>query len=177
MANSLLWAGKVPPIILSGPSNQIRSVGGSASFRVTAAGLPPLTYQWYKNGSNIAGATTNSLTFAVQTNDTGQYSVIVSNSYGLAISEMGALDSPIHFLPFTISAGGGFSLYLGTGDGSPITSYRASRINVFSTTDLSLPFNQWMPVANPPILTNGLLWVQGLSVTNSRIFFQAVESP
>jgi hypothetical protein len=177
MANSLLWAGKVPPLILSGPASQVQPIGGSATFTVNAVGLPPLAYQWYQNGSNIAGATTNSLTFAVQTNGAGQYSVIVSNSYGLAISEMAALNSPIHFLPFTVSAGGAFSLYLGTADGSPLTADRASRINIFSTTDLSLPFSQWMPLATLPTLTNGLLWVQGLSVTNSETFFQAVESP
>jgi hypothetical protein len=177
MANSLLWAGKVPPVILAGPSNQVKAVGTTATFKVNAVGLPPLTYQWYKNGSNISGATGNSLTFVVTSDGGAQYSVIVSNSYGLAISEIGALDSPLHFLPFTVAPGGAFSLYLATIDGSPITPYRASRINVFSTTNLSLPIKQWMQLGNPTTLTNGQLWVQDLSATNSQTFFQAVESP
>ena len=177
MANSLLWAGKVPPMILSGPSNQVQAVGQPATFTVSAVGLPPLTYQWYRNGTNIPGATGKSFTFTVATNGAAQYSVIVSNSYGLAISDIGALDSPTHFLPFTVSAGGAFTLYLGTIDGSPITQYRASRTKFFSTANLTIPFSQWLQLTNPTILTNGQIWVQDLSVTNSQTFFQAVETP
>ncbi len=177
MANSLLWAGKVPPIIVTGPANLVESPGGSATFSITAAGLPPLTYQWRKNGVIIPGATTNSLSFTAQTASNGMYEVVVSNAYGIAVSEISTLNSPVYFLPFSISQGGSFPLLLGAADGSPLTAYRASRLSVYSTTNLTQPFATWTKLANPLVLTNGVVWVQGLSVSNSQMFFRVSESP
>ncbi|HZV35351.1 MAG TPA: immunoglobulin domain-containing protein, partial [Verrucomicrobiae bacterium] len=177
MANSLLWAGKVPPIILTGPTNLIKSPGGAAAFNVTATGLPPLTYQWSKSGAVIPGATTSSLSFSSQTSSNGLYTVMVSNVYGVAISQAGTLNSPVHFLPVSLSSSGAFPLLLGAADGTPLTAYRASRISIYSTTNVSAPFATWTPVAAPLFLSNGLVWVEGLSVTNSHTFFRAAEAP
>ena len=48
-----------------------------------AVGQPPLSYQWQRNGTNLAGATANSLTLAgVQYSDAGTYTLLVSNSAG-----------------------------------------------------------------------------------------------
>lgn len=177
MANSLLWAGKVPPIILTGPTNLIKSGGGTATFNVTATGLPPLTYQWSKNGAVIPGATKSSLSFSSQTSSNGLYTVIVSNVYGVAISQAGTLNSPIHFLPVSLSSNGAFPLLLGAADGTPLTPYRASRISIYSTTNVTAPFATWTPVSAPLFLSNGVVWVEGLSVTNSHTFFRAAEAP
>ena len=86
MANALLWSGKEPPTILSGPSNQLAVVGTSISFHVAAVGTAPLTYQWRKDGANLAGATTSDLNFTATLANAGQYSVVVSNAYGAAYS-------------------------------------------------------------------------------------------
>ena len=43
------------------PAKQTVTAGRSARFTVTAAGDPPLSYQWKKNGVNIPGATAASL--------------------------------------------------------------------------------------------------------------------
>lgn len=45
--------------IVSQPVSQIQPVGGTAVFNVEATGEPPLTYQWYRNGSAIPGETNN----------------------------------------------------------------------------------------------------------------------
>jgi hypothetical protein len=177
MANSLLWAGKVPPIILTGPSNFIESAGGSATFNVTATGLPPLTYQWRKNGTVLPGATTSSLSFTAQSSSNGLYTVVVSNIYGVAISEGGTLNSPVRFLPFSISPNGAIPLVLGAADGSALTAYRASRIRIYSTTNVESPFATWNPVAAILVLSNGVVQVEGLSVASSQMFFRAVEAP
>jgi hypothetical protein len=176
MANSLLWAGRVPPIILTGPTNLIKS-GGTATFNVSAAGLPPLTYQWRKNGAIISNATTNSLSFTAQTSSNGLYTVLVSNVYGVAISQAGSLNSPVRFLPVTISSTGAFPLLLAASDGSPLTAYRASRISIYSTTNVGSSFATWKLVSAPFVLSNGIVWVEGLSVTNSQTFFRATEAP
>jgi len=45
----------VPPGIVMQPGNQTVPVGGTATFTVTASGMPPLSYQWSFNGTNIDG--------------------------------------------------------------------------------------------------------------------------
>ncbi len=52
----------LPPTIAAQPQTQTARVGQPATFRVDAAGGQPLTYQWSRNGSAIAGATSASYT-------------------------------------------------------------------------------------------------------------------
>jgi len=78
-------AGKcVPrPNILVQPTNQSVTIGASATMRVLASGFPTLLYQWTKNGTNIAGATSNSLAIInVAVSDAGPYAVTVYNPGG-----------------------------------------------------------------------------------------------
>ncbi len=78
----------LPPTILVHPTNQAVVVGGTAVFEVQAAGTPPLSYQWWFNGTNLLlGATTATLTLMnVQLASAGNYSVVVANSAGTATS-------------------------------------------------------------------------------------------
>src|SRR5439155_3600351 len=56
-------------------------------FADIGAGQPPFTYQWKKNDTPIPGATDFALTFEpVRVDDTGSYTVVVSNSAGSATS-------------------------------------------------------------------------------------------
>jgi hypothetical protein len=56
-------------------------------FSVEAGGTAPLTYQWYKGGTAINGATSSSYTIASPTAlDEGSYSVIVTNIVGSVAS-------------------------------------------------------------------------------------------
>lgn len=76
-----------PPRIVSGPESQTVDAGGSVTFRVTAEGTPPLSYQWLKNGTPIPGATGSELTIDnAQTSHAGDYSVRVSNEGGAVVS-------------------------------------------------------------------------------------------
>jgi uncharacterized repeat protein (TIGR01451 family) len=76
-----------PPVILQQPAGQTVSTGHSATFNVLANGTQPLLYQWRLNGTNLSGATNSALMLSdVTVNDTGNYSVVVSNSVGSAIS-------------------------------------------------------------------------------------------
>ena len=81
------------PSITSQPGNQTVTAGQTASFSVTASGTAPLSYQWRKNGVNIAGATSSSYTTpATTTTDSGSsFSVVVSNSAGSATSNNATL--------------------------------------------------------------------------------------
>ena len=87
-----------PPSISRQPQEQVRTVGGSATFDVQAYGAPPLTYQWRLNGANlneggrITGAMSETLDISpLQTNDAGNYSVVVSNTFGSATSTLAVL--------------------------------------------------------------------------------------
>ncbi|TLZ35285.1 MAG: immunoglobulin domain-containing protein, partial [Gammaproteobacteria bacterium] len=52
----------VAPTITTQPASQTVSTGQTATFRVTATGTAPLSYQWQKNGTAIGGATAASYT-------------------------------------------------------------------------------------------------------------------
>ena len=81
----------VAPTITTQPSPQIITAGQAATFTVTATGSTPLSYQWKKNGSNIANATSSRYTTpATSSADNGAvYTVSVSNSAG-TVSSNGA---------------------------------------------------------------------------------------
>jgi hypothetical protein len=74
----------VAPTITTQPANQTVTAGQTATFSVVASGTAPLTYQWQKNATAIAGATAASYTTPVTTTaDSGElFRVIVSNSAG-----------------------------------------------------------------------------------------------
>ena len=83
-----------PPAVTVSPTNQTVGVNSNATFSATVTGTPPFFYQWQEDGTNltggtnisgstISGSTNATLTiFNVQTNDTGNYSVIVTNYAG-----------------------------------------------------------------------------------------------
>lgn len=82
----------VVPGITSNPGNQTVTAGQTATFTVTAAGSSPLFYQWKKDGVDIAGATSNTLTINnAQASDAGSYTCYVSNAAGNVTSNVATL--------------------------------------------------------------------------------------
>lgn len=88
----------VVPAITAQPQNVSVYPYQDATFTVAATGTGPLSYQWRFNGTNIAGATSNSFTrVSVQAQDVGYYSVLISNTAGSITSSNALLlllDSP-----------------------------------------------------------------------------------
>ena len=82
-----------PPVITTQPVSQAVSLGGNAEFNVTAAGLAPLTTQWYRDGEVIPGATNSILRLSSvpQGADGSLYSVMVINALGAVISSNATL--------------------------------------------------------------------------------------
>ena len=71
----------VPPTITSQPSSVTVTAGGAASFSVTASNAA--RYQWFFNGTSIAGATTTTYNIAsAQSANAGSYFVAVINATG-----------------------------------------------------------------------------------------------
>lgn len=81
------------PRILTPPADQFVRVGDAVTISVSAAGPPPLTYQWLKNNVVMAGKTSSTLSIpAAQLTDAANYTVkIVTNGAGSITSAPGGL--------------------------------------------------------------------------------------
>ncbi|HQN29537.1 MAG TPA: immunoglobulin domain-containing protein [Methanothrix soehngenii] len=81
------------PDILVQPKSLETCEGAAATFGVKASGGEPLEYQWYKDGTEIEGATSNSYSIPVASpSDRGSYWVQVRNSCSQIGSNAAILD-------------------------------------------------------------------------------------
>ncbi len=88
---TLVVAGCTPPNITVQPVNKTVTAGQSLTFSVTATG-DGLVYQWRRNGVEISGATSGTLTIAsAKTGDAGSYQVVVTGACGTATSNAAVL--------------------------------------------------------------------------------------
>ncbi len=75
------------PVVTMSPQPVLAYPGDSVTLSGYAIGVPPLSYQWRKNGTAIAGATTNSLSLTgLNASTSGNYTLVVTNVYGSATS-------------------------------------------------------------------------------------------
>ena len=80
------------PTITRQPTSQTVLEGTDVMFTVTATGTQPIRYQWRYNGNNLAGATSANYSISrVESNQAGNYSVVVSNAGGSVTSQNAAL--------------------------------------------------------------------------------------
>lgn len=81
------------PQISAHPASQTVLAGQTASFSVSATGNSPLSYQWFRSGSPIAGASAATyVTPATTVADSGaQFYCVVTNSLGSATSNTATL--------------------------------------------------------------------------------------
>jgi hypothetical protein len=81
------------PSITTPPASLTRAEGATATFSVVASGSATLSYQWRRNGADIAGATGDSYTTPPLTSaDNGaQFTVVVSNAEGSVTSAVATL--------------------------------------------------------------------------------------
>ena len=177
MADALLWSGRIPPTIQNAPVDQVLPPGATATFKVLATGTPPLTYQWRFNGNNLAAATNNTLAVSVLPANEGAYSVIVSNLFGATTTLNAALNPQLRILPSAV-VNGTFAIYLADADGTAVATNRASRVSLYTSTNLTLPPSAWTLLPNPVVPSGTQLRADGFSVTNAfSQFFKAVEIP
>ena len=93
--------GQIGASVATQPKSVITFTNSQVQFSVTAAGTPPISYQWRLNGTNISllqdsanfvGANSNILTILSATGvDVGAFSVTVTNGFGGGVSTNAAL--------------------------------------------------------------------------------------
>ncbi len=88
-----------PPQVTSQPAPATAIAGGEASFSCAATGDGTLSYQWQKDGADLAddasieGAATAQVTIRnVDASSAGTYRCLASSDYGQALSDPAALD-------------------------------------------------------------------------------------
>lgn len=98
------------PAIVTQPVGASREPGSNVTFSVTAAGQPPLDFQWRLNGVNLSdnGRITGSqgTSLAIQNlslSDGGNYDVVVANDFGSITSQVAVLNMA-YILPVITSA-------------------------------------------------------------------------
>jgi len=80
------------PSIVTQPLSQTVNQGANVGFTVAAAGTAPLSYQWRRGGGDLSGANIDTLTLnSVQIHQAGDYTVVITNSFGAITSAVAAL--------------------------------------------------------------------------------------
>jgi Concanavalin A-like lectin/glucanases superfamily len=81
------------PVISMSPQPVIVGPGDTITWNPYAIGVPPLAYQWLKNGTPIPGATTLAYSLTnVSPANLGNYALRVTNLYGSATSSVVKVD-------------------------------------------------------------------------------------
>ena len=156
LASMTLAAGQVEPSFTTQPTSQTGTPGGNVTFTVAATGTAPLAYQWYKDGSEVAGATGSSLTISgVKLSDGGSYQAAVRNVATRISAVSGGGDHTMY-----IKAGGtlwamGYNLFGQLGDGT--MTHRSSAVQV-ATGVASVAAGR---VHTMYVETDGTLWAMG----------------
>lgn len=84
--NVSLSSSAIAPTLISSPGSKTVTAGGAANLAVSASGTD-LSYQWYKDGIAIAGATSPSYAIdPVASVNGGSYYAVVSNALGYVTS-------------------------------------------------------------------------------------------
>ena len=121
--------------ILNHPQNATIATGENVTLTVDAIGSGTLSYQWFKNGDSIAGATSESLVLTnVSINDSGGYDVRITSSNNTTARSNTAtvvVYEPLTLIStppstFTIDAGQSFTLTVAVAGSGPI-SYQWSK--------------------------------------------------
>lgn len=141
----------IPPLFVEQPAPVSAYVGEPARLTGTVSGSAPLSYQWRRNGTPVAGATTATLTIdSLAAADAGTYELVAANAGGTASSAPAAVSvSPRpQLISFTLPAA-----FLPAGSSVSLTATASSGLPV----SLSL-------VSGAATLSGSLLTGQGGSV-------------
>jgi uncharacterized repeat protein (TIGR01451 family) len=156
-----------PPIIALQPAGQAVVMGADVMLRVVATGPGPLRHQWRRDGVDVPGQTNSILHFPhAQMEDSGEYSVHISNAEGSVLSSAALLR--VFVLPVLRITRAGATVTI---------SYRASlgQTHTLEFKD-SLPDAAWTPIG-PAVPGNGedVVFSESMSGRATRFYRVRVE--
>ena len=152
-----------PPSITAQPVSIAQCAGTNATFSVTALGSG-LSYQWRKNGTNIAGATATSYTRNnITAGDAGNYDVVITGTCGILTSAVATLtvNTPpsITIQPAAVNACEGTNASFSvTAVGTGLTyQWRKNGVNIGGATGSVLTLTGITPLSagNYDVIING----------------------
>ena len=173
------------PVILRRPIvPEFVWIGGSATLSVNASSpaQDPLSYQWYRNGKAIKGATSATYTIpVVSASHAGEYYVAVTNSRGTVRSpDTSAGDSPVTFTP---QPPGGLQItrplppLTEAALGQPVTLSVEAVVNVKPGEAYAEPVYQWFFNGNAIVDANGPVYtIPGFAANNLGAYSVTVTS-
>jgi len=99
-----------PPAIVQPPTSQTTEAGGNVTFSTKAEGALPLAYEWFFAATNLLSGSAKAFLKLtnVQSDQTGHYTVVVTNLFGSATSPPAALNV---IVPVTRTAVPGINLH------------------------------------------------------------------
>jgi len=152
--------GPTVPNITGSPANQTVPAGTNVTFNVSALGTPPFSFFWRSNGIDFLGTTISSLTITnVQAASAANYSVVVSNSYGTALSSNAVL---------TVNTSGPV---ITAQPANLAMAFRGNAAFQVSARGSDPLVYQWQFNSNNiPGATNSLLVVSGLQASNAGMY-------
>jgi len=140
------------------PQPQTANAGGTVSLSVVVQGSDPITYQWRRSGTNIAGATARIFTLANLAPElAGEYDVVVTNPSGTATSEKAIVTVLFAYVHFYA----GVSLSGNPGD-KFLLEYQDQ-----------LESAQWQAAGNVTLTNDQSVWFDADSLAHPKRFYRA----
>lgn len=175
-----------PVSFVNQPGNQSLNSGGTIGINATTVGTQPITYQWYRNGAVLPGATSATYTKTnAQSLDSGLYHVVASNCGGPVTSASVVVS--VSDAPFVLV---GMTNHVWRYDQSGTdlgTAWRATNYNDaawpsgpgllgFETSDLTNVINTTLSLTNPLGRTITYYFRSQFTVTNDLALVSLVSS-
>jgi photosystem II stability/assembly factor-like uncharacterized protein len=164
-----------PPLAITGqPQGRVLVQGTNLALNVSAVGVPPIRYQWLKDGTTQPAEA--GPTFAVNgvtRLDAGTYSVLITNSTGNLQSSNAVVRvlAPERLSMPTLLPGGRLLLAFADADGGALlTTNDLPTFDVLASTNLT----DWTVLTNALSITDGVILLQD-SRTNAPARFYRVR--
>jgi hypothetical protein len=170
------------PVFTTHPTSQTVTAGANVTFSVSTTASPAPSYQWQRNGVNVSGATSATLTITnVQATHAGTYVAIASNSNGVTTSNPATLTVNV---PPTITTQpsaqtalvGSNVTFTVAATGTPTLSYQwkkgSNNISGATSSTLNLTNVQTVDAANYSVVVTNMA-----GTTTSNTAFLTVQVP
>ncbi len=165
-----------PPVITCQPVSQVVPMGANVVLGVAASGPPPISYKWFKDGTNVPGATSTNLVLRNATRRTsGIYAAAASNPGGSTLSSNASVRVlvPQKLASPSQLSGPTFTLLSGDADGGALLPTDLPAFQAQASTNLEV----WTTLTNSLSISNGVLWLVDPECTNyDRRFYRIGES-